>query len=72
MSTNLDTFYNWRHKYKIWKKYKTNTRTKKLEQLKERLSKERNCRKFNLDPENFSPEVSIFEHLSREIQSNVK
>ena len=27
MSTKQDTFYNWRHKYKTWKKYKTNTRT---------------------------------------------
>ncbi len=31
----------------------------KLEQLKERLSKERNNRKFNLEPENFSPEVNV-------------
>jgi hypothetical protein len=31
----------------------------KLEQLKERLSKERNSRKFNLEPENFSPEVTV-------------
>jgi hypothetical protein len=31
----------------------------KLEQLKERLSKERNSQKFNLEPENFSPEVTL-------------
>jgi hypothetical protein len=31
----------------------------KLEQLKERLSKERNSQKFNLEPENFSPEVTV-------------
>ncbi len=31
----------------------------KLEQLKERLSKERNSQKFNLEPENFSPEVNV-------------
>jgi hypothetical protein len=31
----------------------------KLKQLKERLSKERNSRKFNLEPENFSPEVNV-------------
>ena len=31
----------------------------KLEQLKERLSKEINSRKFNLEPENFSPEVTV-------------
>ncbi len=31
----------------------------KLVQLKERLSKERNSWKFNLEPENFSPEVTV-------------
>jgi hypothetical protein len=31
----------------------------KLEQLKERLSKERDSQKFNLEPENFSPEVTV-------------
>ncbi len=31
----------------------------RLEQLKERLSKERNSQKFNLEPENFSPEVTV-------------
>jgi hypothetical protein len=31
----------------------------KLEQLKERLSKERNSWKFNLEPENFSLEVTV-------------
>ncbi len=31
----------------------------KLEQLKERLSKERNSQKFNLEPKNFSPEVTV-------------
>jgi hypothetical protein len=30
-----------------------------LEQLKDRLAKEKNCRKFNLEPENFSPEVTV-------------
>jgi hypothetical protein len=31
----------------------------KLEQLKERLSKERNSQKFSLELENFSPEVNV-------------
>ncbi len=31
----------------------------KLEQLKERLSKERTSQKINLEPENFSPEVTV-------------
>ena len=31
----------------------------KLEELKERLSKNRDSRKFNLEPENFSPEVTV-------------
>jgi len=31
----------------------------KLEELKKRLSKERESRKFNLEPENFSPEVNV-------------
>jgi hypothetical protein len=31
----------------------------RLEQLKERLSKERNSQKLNLEPENFSPEVTV-------------
>jgi hypothetical protein len=31
----------------------------KLEELKERLSKKRDSRKFNLETENFSPEVTV-------------
>ena len=31
----------------------------KLEELKERLSKYRDSQKFNLEPENFSPEVTV-------------
>ena len=31
----------------------------KLEDLKDRLSKERNSQKFNLEPEQFSPEVTV-------------
>ncbi len=34
----------------------------KLEELKERLSKNRDSQKFNLEPENFSPEVA-FSHI---------
>ena len=30
-----------------------------LEQLKDRLAKEKNSQKFNLEPENFSPEVTV-------------
>jgi hypothetical protein len=52
MATNLDTLYNWRHKYKNWKKIHDKHQNKnKLEQLKEKLSKERNSQKFNLEPE---------------------
>ena len=34
-------------------------RNDKLEELKERLSKKRDSQKFNLEPENFSPEVTV-------------
>ena len=31
----------------------------KLDELKEKLSKERDSRKFNLEPDKFSPEVNV-------------
>ncbi len=44
---------------RIWKSTQQTPEQKKLEQLKERLSKERNSQKFNLEIENFSPEVTV-------------
>ena len=49
---------------RVQDKYKNND---KLDELKEKLSKTKDSRKFNLEPENFSPEVNVkhFKHLSR-------
>ncbi len=41
---------------KVHDKYQNN---EKLEELKESLSKKRNSQKFNLEPENFSLEVTV-------------
>ena len=41
---------------KVQDKHKNND---KLDELKEKLSKTKDSRKFNLEPENFSPEVNV-------------
>jgi hypothetical protein len=41
----------------------------KLDELNEKLSKERDSRKFNLEPEKFSPEVNV-KHFCTSLRNN--
>ena len=52
----------------------THQNNDKLGELKEKLTKQKDSRKFNLEPEKFSPEanVNIFRHLSRNKQCDVR
>ena len=56
---------------KIQDKHQNND---KLDELKEKLAKIKDSRKFNLEPEKFSPEVNLklFGHRSRNKQCDVK